>query len=102
VAPEPAGLVGTFVVEVGERQAWPFLTFCDNRTTPPTETRLYIDADWSVTGARGMGGLMMLTVQNASVRDGSLHVELSGGAALDVSGVPNQDTVGDVWWLESA
>lgn len=35
-------LVGTFVVEVGERQARPFLTFCNNEPTPPIETRLCI------------------------------------------------------------
>src|SRR3989440_12299618 len=27
----PRELIGCFVVEVGLRQAWPFLTFCDNR-----------------------------------------------------------------------
>ena len=35
------------------------------------------------------------------VEDGEA-VELSDDAALDVSGLPNADTVGDVWWLGSA
>jgi hypothetical protein len=36
-------LRGCFVTEVGVRQAWPFLTFCDNRSDPTQERRLYID-----------------------------------------------------------
>jgi hypothetical protein len=35
-------LQGQFVVEIGVRQAWPFLTLCDNAPTPARETRLYI------------------------------------------------------------
>jgi hypothetical protein len=27
-------LIGSFVVEIGFRQAWPFLGLCDNRPTP--------------------------------------------------------------------
>ena len=41
-------LVGSFVVEIGIRQAWPFVGFCDNRPTRSRETRLYIDATWSI------------------------------------------------------
>ncbi|WP_458114323.1 hypothetical protein M1D88_09765 [Arthrobacter sp. R1-13] len=41
-------LVECFVGEVGIRQVWPFIVFCDNRETPETETRLYIDAEWTI------------------------------------------------------
>jgi hypothetical protein len=41
-------IAGSFVVEVGFRQAWPFLGLCDNRPTPAQETRLYIDTSWTI------------------------------------------------------
>jgi hypothetical protein len=41
-------LACSFVVEIGFRQAWPFLGFCDNRSTPAVEIRLFIDASWTI------------------------------------------------------
>ena len=38
---EPNNIVGCFATEVGERQAWPFLQFCDPSSAQ--EARLYID-----------------------------------------------------------
>lgn len=95
-------LVGTFVVEVGERQAWPFVTFCNNDPTPPVETRLYIDTDYSLAGAASLGDLMSLEVDTATVEDAALLLTFTGGAMLDISGVANATTSHDVWWLGSA
>ena len=90
-----------FIVEVGERQVWPFLTFCDNRTTPPTEIRLYIDTDYSVDGSGDLAGLMMREVSAARVDGAALRLELTD-ASLVVSGRANNQTSHDVWWLASA
>jgi hypothetical protein len=49
-------LAGSFVVEVGYRQAWPFLGFCDNQPTPPQETRLSIDASWTIEANPSVAG----------------------------------------------
>jgi hypothetical protein len=49
-------VVGSFVVEIGFRQAWPFLGFCDNRPTPAQEARLYIDASWIIEVATSASG----------------------------------------------
>ena len=48
MADEVEPLRGQFVVEVGLRQAWPFLTLCDNAPTPPRETRVYIGTTFHV------------------------------------------------------
>jgi hypothetical protein len=44
-------LAGSFVVEIGLRQAWPFLGLRDNRPSPAQEIRLYINATWSIETA---------------------------------------------------
>lgn len=47
--PEDAlALRGCFVTEVGVRQAWPFLTFCDSNLNPAQERRLYIDTAFRI------------------------------------------------------
>src|SRR3954454_15351886 len=43
---------GSFVTEVGMRQAWLFLTLCDNTPEIPIETRLYLDTGWSLDSSR--------------------------------------------------
>src|SRR3954464_15703185 len=45
---EVEALRAQFVVEVGVRQLWTFLTLCDNAHTPPRETRLYIGTTFRV------------------------------------------------------
>src|SRR5262245_35385344 len=47
---EPAELLrsGSFVTEVGIRQAWLFLTLCNNAVAPAQETRLFLDTNWSL------------------------------------------------------
>jgi hypothetical protein len=110
-------LVGSFVVEIGIRQAWPFVGFCDNRPTRSRETRLYIDATWSIddvvddvedddrrllTAAR-LNGVNVVRTYGGT--DGSLNVETDRGHTLVVSGEPTARTVGEPWqfsrWLES-
>ncbi|MBG0829663.1 hypothetical protein HS041_18015 [Planomonospora sp. ID67723] len=41
-------LPGTFVTEIGQGQVEYFITFCDNRTTPSRQTRLYMDCDFQI------------------------------------------------------
>jgi hypothetical protein len=113
VADEVDALRGQFVVEVGVRQAWPFLTFCDNKLTPPLETRLYIHTTFHVgTGATVFGdgdpdaalaALLELnnrTVTDASVGDASeLRLTFDHGAVLSVDSEPSAFTSHDIWWL---
>ncbi|WP_139977243.1 hypothetical protein [Nocardioides litoris] len=107
------GLAGTFVVEVGVRQSWPFVGFCDARPTPVVESRLYLDAPWSVDGTEHRatddaawlavaGGLGGLTVTAATTDpDGSLVLRLDD-VVLRVSGTADDATTGPPWWLSRA
>ena len=91
VAMDVDELVGAFVVEVGVRQAWPFLGFCDNRGASSRETRLYLDAFWSIDGEPGSAAdtqhwlvsadaLNGLTVSDATVESGgTLRLKFAGG-----------------------
>lgn len=108
--PEPQELVGTFVVEVGERQAWPFLTFCDNDATPSREVRLYIDTAFTLNGALAWSSanepavaellpLNSLAVVAVDVSGGELSVTFSDETRMVVSGAAAAWTTGDVWWL---
>jgi hypothetical protein len=107
-------IAGSFVVEVGFRQAWPFLGLCDNRPTPAQETRLYIDASWTIEAATAVSGgadddkawltaavaLNGRTIDNVRVDDdGTLRLITDCGFALVVSGEPEPYTVGEVWRL---
>lgn len=106
-------LAGCFVVEIGLRQAWPFLGLCDNRPSPAQELRLYIDATWSIeadslstgsdddstwlTAALGLNGE---TIDHALVdSSGTLRMTMASGLSLVISGEPESYTVGDAWWL---
>ena len=111
-------LVGSFVVEIGVRQAWPFIGFCDNGPTRSRETRLYIDAPWS-TGAVADDDvedddrwlLAAVRLNGANIvgayveTDGTLKMETDQGHTLAVAGEPTAGTVGEPWrfspWLES-
>lgn len=106
-------LVGCFVVEVGLRQAWPFVGFCDNRTTPASERRLYIDADAEISPVStassfateeslvsAMMALNGLTVEAATVdASHALRLSFNDGHALLVHGEARPNTTGDVWWF---
>ncbi|MFE3068701.1 hypothetical protein [Streptomyces sp. NPDC059247] len=108
-------LPGKLVVEVGERQAWPFLTFLDTESDPERELRLYLDTYWLVTapGDAGSGRAgapdnplpelarlnnryVVTAVENP---DGSLGVTFDNDLTLRVSGEPVETTTGPVWWL---
>ena len=107
-------IAGSFVVEFGLRQAWPFLGLCDNRPTPAQETRLYIDTSWtvespsSVSGAAGddvawltaAAGLNGQTIDSVRVDDnGTLRMATDAGISLIVSGEAEPYTVGEPWRL---
>lgn len=107
-------LAGSFVVEIGFRQAWPFLGLCDNRSTPAKETRLIIDASSTIEAATvGTGSadddvawltaavaLNGETIDDARVDDGgTLYLLTASGHALVVSGEPEPSTVGEAWRL---
>lgn len=104
-----AELAGCFVVEVGQRQAWTFIGFADNRPTPGRETRLYIDAEWHLHPSGQMGSdpfiqlleLDGLTVDAArtSTDPASLVVMFDNGARLVVAAEPAFPTSGAAWWL---
>lgn len=103
------------MVEVGVRQAWPFVGFCDNRFARSQEFRLYVDAPWSIgdTDAadpsepsawlEASGGLTGLGVDSASVdADGTIQVRFADSSALSISGGATSDTAGEPWWLSPA
>jgi hypothetical protein len=107
-------VVGSFVVEIGFRQAWPFLGLCDNRPTPAQEARLYIDASWAIEGATStsgsanddiawltaaipVNGRIIETVQVSD--DGSLTLTTDIGITMVISGEVGPDTIGEPWRL---
>lgn len=102
-------LAGSFVVEVGQRQAWTFIGFADIRPTPSRETRLYIDAIWhtSPAGAPSRHHMLRLmdldgsTIETAStVGDpASLVITFEGGPQLTIPGEPAYASSGGAWWF---
>jgi hypothetical protein len=114
---DPSTLVGQFVVEAGIRQAWPFVTLCDNRPATSVETRIYIDAPIEVTPNRpghtigdedaqvvALLQLVGLTVTTAEITNsGDLVVTFEHGtAALRISGEGTAATVAEPWWVGRA
>lgn len=110
-------LPGRFVVEIGIRQTWPYLTFADNSdaATVP-EIRLYIDSTFNITpvpAELGAGDeddeklwllclaeVLNLTVQDVIVEgDATLVVNFHDDVRLNVSGRAAPWTTHDVWWL---
>ena len=107
-------LQGRFVTEVGVRQAWPFLTFCDNGTAPANEVRLYIDTTFRIDAgpvAFGDGdpepaAAALLDLIDRAVTDvqlattNELIMTFDGGErVLVVAGESAHFTTGDIWWL---
>lgn len=110
-----ANLEGCFVVEVGVRQAWPFIVFCDNSQALSAETRLYIDAKWSVNETTGSPEsdhgkwltsavkLNNCTITNVLLdADHNLRIDTDYGDSLTVSGEPTPTTGGEPWWFAPA
>ncbi|MGW0506124.1 hypothetical protein [Micromonospora sp. NPDC003241] len=101
-------------MEVGVRQAWLFLGFCDNRPTPPQESRLYLDTDWCIEAASRTQGtaaddaswltaaliLHGATIAGAHVTDdGTLLLATTDQRSLIVTGHPEATPVGEPWWI---
>lgn len=109
----PSDLIGSFVVEIGVRQAWPFVGFCDNRSTPPTERRLYIEAGIEVRPVReaatgdslftqlvALSVLNGLTVTSTEVDDDhTLHIFFTEEGVLIINGEPGPETSIEPWWV---
>jgi hypothetical protein len=113
MADEVEALRGQFVVEVGVRQAWPFLAFCDNQFEPPRETRLFIGTVFRVgsappsfaDGDPDAAVAALLELNNRTVTDveldeaNKLQLSFDGGdLVLAVDSEPRHFT-GDIWWL---
>ncbi|MEV5571808.1 hypothetical protein AB0L06_17295 [Spirillospora sp. NPDC052269] len=118
---QPASLVGYHVVEIGLRQAWPFVTLAPGDETADEtaefgEVRLYIDSAFTVrpsppdtgTGAEDderlwllrLAEVLYLTVDSVSVAtDASLSMRFAGDITLEVSGQGAPWTIAEVWWL---
>ena len=114
MADDVYALRGQFVVEFGVRQAWPFLTFCDNAKTPPDETRLYIDTIFRVgsgptlftagdpdPAVEVLADLNSRTVTNVALGEGNeLTITFDDGQqVLRVSSEASAFTTGEIWWL---
>ena len=104
----PGLLVGWHVVEVGVRQAWPFLTFADPASG--REVRVYMDAAVRVSPdavslRQDDAGLVaalervnMMTVDDAAVVDGSLELWFEGESVW-IDGEENEVTTHTPWWV---
>lgn len=104
-------LRGASVVEVGVRQAWPFLTFA--WPDRDEECRLYIDTVFRLDGEdladgdseRAAAALLPLSSGNVTevvLGDDAgltLHVETPARRVLAVAGTPAAFTTHDIWWL---
>jgi hypothetical protein len=114
------------VVEIGIRQAWPFVTFADTGDGPRPEVRLYIDSRFTVdppipvadpAGPAGGGaanedderlwlsrpaGLLNLTVHDATEHNTHLIVTFDGNVRLRISGHGAPWTTHDAWWLATS
>ncbi|MFE5286257.1 hypothetical protein ACFRAQ_14935 [Nocardia sp. NPDC056611] len=115
----PALLRERFVVEIGIRQAWPYVTFADHRDeASPQEVRLYIDSSFTVMPGPAvpvpaeeddeklrllrLAEVLNRTVHDVTVEDdGSLMVRFHDNVRLRVSGHSQPWTAHDVWWLGS-
>jgi hypothetical protein len=107
-----------FVVEIGIRQAWPFLRFASNDEGDRPEIRLNIDTGFTVTGIDPKGSTgeedddelwvrRLLEVNNLTLQRGTIEPDLSlvltfdDGIRLRINGTPAPWTTKDVWWLVS-
>jgi hypothetical protein len=106
---DPETLEGRFVVEVGVRQAWPFLTFSDPHSETAAEIRLYIDTEFRLEpGSHARATTALIDLHNMTVTD--VEVQDDGGLVLRfdgdnrgllVSGTAAHFTTQDTWWLET-
>ncbi|MEO5875738.1 MAG: hypothetical protein ABIS86_06805 [Streptosporangiaceae bacterium] len=109
-------LYGYSVIEIGIRQAWPFVKFASSAEGDHPEIRLNIDSGFTVTGIdrKGSSGeedddelwvrrlleVNNLTVQHGRIEpDASLVLTFDDGVCLRVNGSPAPWTTQDVWSL---
>jgi hypothetical protein len=104
----PELLAGWFVVEVGRRQVWPFVTLADPSTGE--ERRLFIDTTFSVTpdatlieqhddaALTALIAIENQTVTSAHVSQHAFHLALED-CTLIVSAEANGLTAGSPWWI---
>jgi hypothetical protein len=113
--PEPVELPrsGSFVTEVGIRQAWLFLTFSSGAPTPSEEIRLFLDTNWTLGATRFNldvdeleSGLLTLcklvnrTLANdAGTSGANLVLDFDDYEELQIDGSGASTTTHDVWWL---
>ncbi|GIG23795.1 hypothetical protein [Cellulomonas denverensis] len=104
-------LAGLAVIEVGCRQAWPFLALIDQRGE--REVRLYFDTDMRVEGEGGggfsqedagllaaLGKVLNCAIERAHIAaSGDLRVDFSDGYVLEASGQGNSATTVAPWWF---
>lgn len=107
----PRLLVGWFVVEIGRRQAWPFLTLAHPGTG--RELRLYIDTTFAVqpdaTRVRqhddaALTALIPLenqTITAVTESDGKMHLAVPD-ATMALNTVGNEFTTHSPWWIGAA
>jgi len=103
-------LHGWDVLAVGQRQAWPFVTF-----TEPTDQRcertLWIDTDFAVADGAGrelegtalarLEPLILMSVSDVSAGGDELVIAFDDGSSLTVANAPNApDSQG--WWIGSS
>lgn len=110
-------LPGKLVVEVGERQAWPFITFLDTESDPEREVRLYLDTDWQIAtpeGARAPHAKApdnplpdLALINNRYVMTATKHADVSVDIVFDndltlrISGDGTETTAGEPWWFST-
>jgi hypothetical protein len=103
---------GSFVTEVGIRQAWLFVTLCDNAQSL-AETRLYLDTSWRLDSRRfdldadeleaGLLSLCRLinrTLDHSAILvDGRLVLDFGENGRLEIDGSAAAATTHDIRWL---
>jgi hypothetical protein len=104
----PGSVRGWFVVEVGVRQAWPFLGLADPESG--REVRLYIDSTFSVAPGHlnlrqhddgvfaALETLNGQTITTATATSAALDLDF-GGVHLRVDGQANELTSHESWWF---
>ena len=104
-------IAGSFVVEVGFRQAWPFLGLADNRPTVARETRLYIDSTWTINSTTSLTGeadddvawltaaiaMNGETIDSARLDDNILRLTTTSGIQLLIANEQQPYTIGEPW-----
>jgi hypothetical protein len=103
---DPMLLVGRFVIEIGKRQAWPFLGIREPQSG--REIRLYVDTTCSVSSRKfrqddaklicALERLNSLTISQVDVSSDALILKF-GNEVLRIGGVGNDLTTQAPWWV---